>query len=69
VEHEQAIGELLCVVTGCESVWIVEDRRESDCRLQRILACEERKNPSFLEAYACCIIQWLRSHAGCSDPG
>jgi hypothetical protein len=32
----QAIGELGCVVIGCGSVWIVEYRRESDCRLQRI---------------------------------
>jgi hypothetical protein len=62
VEHEQDIGELGCVVTSCGSVWIVEDRRESDCRLQRIWAC-------FSEAYVCCIIHWLHSHAGYSEPG
>ena len=69
VEHEQAIGELRCIVNGCGSVWTVEDRRESDCRLQRIWACVAKKNPSCSEAYTCYIIQWLHSHMGYSEPG
>jgi hypothetical protein len=36
VEHEKDIGEIGYVVTSCGLVWTVEDRRESDCRLQRI---------------------------------
>jgi hypothetical protein len=68
VEHEQAIGEIGCVVTGYGSGWIVEERRESDCILQKISACEENQNPSCSEEYACCIIHWPCSHAGCSEP-
>ena len=62
MEDEKAIGELGCIVTGCGSVWTMEDRRESDCRLQRILAC-------FSEAYTRCIIHWPRSHTDYSEPG
>jgi hypothetical protein len=62
VENEQAIGEIGCVVTGCGSVWTVEDRRESDCMLQRIWACCPK-------AYVCCIIHWLCSHVAYSEPG
>jgi hypothetical protein len=37
-------------------------------KTEEFWACEEKKNPSFLEADACCIIHWLRSYAGCSEP-
>jgi hypothetical protein len=47
----------------------MEDIRESDCRLQRILACEAKQNPSCSEAYACYIIHWSHSHVGYSQPG
>ena len=52
--------DVLWLVVG--QFWIVEDRRESDCRLQRIWACCS-------EAYACFIRHWSHSHARCSVPG
>jgi hypothetical protein len=35
-KHDYDIGELGCVVTVYGSGWIVRDKRECDCRLQRI---------------------------------
>ena len=46
--------------------WKIEEKVNVGCIGSEHV--KKSKNPSFLEEDVCCIIQWPRSHAGCSEP-